>query len=324
FLIAADHRIDLAHPSGLAQVATESFQRLVPALGVWIGRSLPAPHVLEHFEYGLLVHSLLAKGLPGRFFRFGERHEQVLRRDEFVAQDLGFGQCAVEYLLEPIAQVLAGHACARYDRELRQGGIDLLCEDGGVHFEPLENRHHDALGILQESLQDVRRLDALVVLRGRYLHPLLDGLLCFEGKFLKVHLSLSHYSTIRNSVSWAHLCGPGLQRSKSVPRRDSCQLGRMKRSSRPAERFLRQEVEQRLKFSNWCEACANCRRRAGIGGRISNDYWMIRSNFPASTSSNSSLPVPISTTSRTCSGTILSKCVSRDGAIMSASRLGWR
>jgi hypothetical protein len=116
----------------------------------------------------------------------------------FVLEQLGLGEGPVEDLLHVLAEVLSGDRRARHDRQLLDGGVGLLGQHVHVRADAAQDGNDDAAFVLQKRLEQVRRLDALMIVRGCQLHCLLDSLLRLEGKLLQIHLSLRcHYVSIR-------------------------------------------------------------------------------------------------------------------------------
>jgi hypothetical protein len=92
FLVASDHRIELAAARELGQIAAVFRERFVLGLGVLVGYALCPPHLGEHFEYSIFGDvELLQNSRRNAASPFdGDGQEQVLGADELVFQALGF------------------------------------------------------------------------------------------------------------------------------------------------------------------------------------------------------------------------------------------
>ena len=192
--VAPDDRVDLALFGEFVQVARIAFERLIPVLGMRIGHPLGAAHVFEDAEDGLLSHVLIPQRLADGVLRLGQRDEQMLAGDVLVLEQLRLGQRPVKDLLQVFPDILPRDARAGDDGQLREGLVGLGLDVFQVGIELLEHRANDAAGFLQKRLHQMGRLDALVIMGGGDLHRLLNGLLCFHCKLLKIHSSHLRYA----------------------------------------------------------------------------------------------------------------------------------
>ena len=103
FLVAADHRIELALARQLGQIATVAFERLVGAFGILARHALRAANGGERLEHPIRRDAvLLQQTRGGRAAGFaGDRHEEVLGADVVVLEPPGFRLCEVANQLEP-------------------------------------------------------------------------------------------------------------------------------------------------------------------------------------------------------------------------------
>ena len=183
-LVPPDDGIDLAFAGEFVEVAGVALERFVAALGVLISRALAAPDVLQNVQDGFFRHALIPHRLPDVPLRLGQPDEQVLAGDVLVAEQLGLSQSAVENFLQRLADILPRDARAGDDGQLRHRLVGLGAEVVGVGPQTSEDGHHNAVRIAEERLEQMRRLDALVVCRGGDLGRLLHRLLRFYGKLL--------------------------------------------------------------------------------------------------------------------------------------------
>ena len=104
FLVAADHRIELALPRQLGQVAAVAFERLIRAFGVLVR------HALRSADRSSATAKILSRVMPRcvRSWAEGERpvsaaiaDEQMFRADELVLEPVGLGLRVVGDELQP-------------------------------------------------------------------------------------------------------------------------------------------------------------------------------------------------------------------------------
>ena len=111
FLVAADHRIELALARQLGEVAAVALERLVGAFGVLARHALRAAHARQRLRRSCrCVMPRCCQQLRGggaARSRDAMREEQVLGADELVLQPLGFGLRRVGDQLQPRRQAAA-------------------------------------------------------------------------------------------------------------------------------------------------------------------------------------------------------------------------
>ena len=90
FLVAADHRIELALPGPLDQVDPVALQRLELVLGVLVGHPGAAADGLQRGENLLLADGVELQDVAGLRVGLGQGQQQVLGRDELVLHVAGF------------------------------------------------------------------------------------------------------------------------------------------------------------------------------------------------------------------------------------------
>src|SRR5438093_1349913 len=88
-LVTADDWIDLALAREVREVAPVLLEDLVLALGILVGHALIAAYILQRIEHALARHAETLERRAGEALVRGHRKEQVLRRDELVAQRAG-------------------------------------------------------------------------------------------------------------------------------------------------------------------------------------------------------------------------------------------
>ena len=163
FLVAADHRIELALARELGQVATVALERLIGALGVLARDALRAAHARQRGED-------LVAGQPalGQQTRGGgaaglgrDADQQVFGADEVVLQPRGFGFRQIGDDLQPRRETRLRAAVRLRDlgQQLARRARDL----GRIDRHLAEHFRHDAFVLLDERDEQVLRLDQRVV-----------------------------------------------------------------------------------------------------------------------------------------------------------------
>ena len=85
FVVAADHRVELALAGGFGQVVRVALQRLVLGFGILVGDALRAAHRDQRLQNGVVGGAGAVEQLAGRVAALlGDGQQQVLGGDEFV------------------------------------------------------------------------------------------------------------------------------------------------------------------------------------------------------------------------------------------------
>ncbi len=206
-LVAPDHRVELAVPSGLGEVAREAFERVVAILGRLRVRC-PAPaQFLDGGVERLRGHPRLAE--RGRDLgSLGQQHRQQdpLDRDELIA---GLGRDLLRLVDQPDRVAVhpwgLARPASRHRRLLVNERIDRLARRLGVPASRIEQPRRHSLLIVEQRLGEVRRHDPLVMLAHR------DGLRSLHeapralGQFLEIHRS----PPLTSKIVW-HCCNTTL------------------------------------------------------------------------------------------------------------------
>ena len=165
-VVAADHRVELALPGLLGQVAAVPLERLVLLLGVLVGDALPAAHLGER-------RSTPSRVSPASF-RIRDAPEST--------SSSASSRCSVETYSSVSASRLRdrpGRAPRRSRRDPHVGRlplrvhlghpverlVDLVAQRLRRHAELVQQRIDHALGVGEQREQQVLRLDRLVVPR---------------------------------------------------------------------------------------------------------------------------------------------------------------
>jgi hypothetical protein len=115
-----------------------------------------------------------------------QRQQEMLGRDELVAELLHFAQRLAESAVELRVE---GELGPLHGRPLAQAALDLLGQGARLDAELLEQGGDDALVLLHEGEQQVQGLETRVLPRAGQLLGGLDGLLGLDGELLELHLS---------------------------------------------------------------------------------------------------------------------------------------
>ena len=159
-LVAADHRIELALPGELGQVAAVAFERLVGAFGILARDALGAAD--RWSAPAKIVSRVMPRCLSS--CAAGERPafdaiatQQMLGADVIVLQPLGFG---LRQIGDELAAAATGPAARRRRPAESCQQLARRARDGrrvGVHLA--QHFGHDAFALLDERHEQVLRLD---------------------------------------------------------------------------------------------------------------------------------------------------------------------
>ncbi len=189
FLVAADHRVELALAGRLGQVAGVLGHRLIGVLRAGAVGGLAAGHFLDRrFELlGIDIGRL--ERLAGRRVA-GKREglQNALHRHEAVACLAGQLFRLVERaqgIVVETGRLL--RPAPRHRRDLRQRGIDGIHRRLGIAAGALDQPCGHALAVFEQRLQQVLSADLLVAVADRHGQRALDETLGAVGKLFQVH-----------------------------------------------------------------------------------------------------------------------------------------
>jgi hypothetical protein len=186
FLVASNHRIQLALAGKLGEIAPISRERLVGGLGILRGD----PLVTAHFRQCLVEHVFgdseplqqLRGGRSARLCREGE--QQVLGADELVLQPRRFGLGRVDDQFHARGQA---HVAAIRLRDRLQKCARLACDAHRVERDLPQDGRHDAAGLLHQRDEQMFRSHLRVVVLGGEVLRCEEGFLRFFSQFVQIH-----------------------------------------------------------------------------------------------------------------------------------------
>ena len=196
--VPPDHGIELGAARQVGQVPRVLFQRAVGSLRILRGHALAAPHARQRLQDGLMRSALPLQQLSGGIALLpGNREEQVLRRNVFVLEPLGFVKRALQDIVQGLTEMLLRNA-GDFWQPVKLT-LDFLSQGFGGDTKPRKKRRHDTVSLRHECRKQVQRLDLLVVVPRRYLMGLLQRLLRLHGHLVKSQHGFprSRYSTSR-------------------------------------------------------------------------------------------------------------------------------
>ena len=171
-LVAADHGIELPRAGALGEVAAEPLERLERLLGVLRRDAMAASDLRERGEHRVPGQPRVGEQPSRRAVALQHREEDVLRRDVLVRELLGLAARRLE-------QTSGGGRQADLDpfgvdlRLRREGLVHRVAELLGDHTQLMQEREDHPFGVGEQRVQDVLRLDLLVVPGRRLLVRLL-------------------------------------------------------------------------------------------------------------------------------------------------------
>jgi len=186
FVVAADHRIELALARQIGQIAAVLFQGLVLLLGIGIGDALGAANPHESLQNFVAAGAVFLEKLARLAGVVDHGKQQVFGGNVFVLQRVGLGLGIFDNLFEPRRDI----ALARAAGNLRQSIERLLQPIGQIaqrHAELLQDRRDHAFFLTEQCEEQMLDIDRLVIpLFGKRLR-LLQRFLRFGRKFIQTH-----------------------------------------------------------------------------------------------------------------------------------------
>ncbi len=187
FLVAADHRVELAFARFFGEVAAIFAQRLVLPFRVVAGDALIAAHRGQRLDRAVIVDAVARQELLDLVVAGKHRQQQMLGRGVLVLHVAGdllrVGQDVGQRTAE--THLHCGALCAR-----RRGQrlVDRAAHAGDIYTNARQQRGHDAALLVDQRVQQMLRLDCRrPVLLGQALGFQHRGLRLLR-KFIKSHM----------------------------------------------------------------------------------------------------------------------------------------
>ena len=197
FLIAADHRIELALTCPVDQVDAVFLQCLEFSFRRLIGHAGRAADGAHRFEQFFIGDRIQFKYIASFRINLCQRQQQMLGRDEIVLQRAGFLLGRFENLAQRVADRRRPGGAA-YFGQVVQLRLDNAIELPAVGADFFQQRFDNALVLGQQRGEQVQRLDLRIAMIGGQFLGALDGFLGFDGEFVE---SKSHKSGFRGQGS---------------------------------------------------------------------------------------------------------------------------
>ncbi len=188
FVVAPNHRVQLAGAGALGQVEGVFFQCLALAFGLGAVHFLAAAQRGNRCLQRLALEASLACGIGQRQLAVGQRQQKQLAGHELVAALEGFFFCRLQ---QPHAIAPDLHLLLPLHRgQLGQRLVGRLRQRRHIDPGALQQRL-GAVGLAQQGGEQVRRFDVGVILPQRQGLSFVEGLLEFGGEFVESHTPLS-------------------------------------------------------------------------------------------------------------------------------------
>ena len=155
FLVAPDHRVELAFARHRRHVAGVFLQRVEVRLGVLAGHAPPLADVVDRLVERLRRGTRGAQGARGRPVASGERHQQAVLRDILIARLLRRPLCAVEDAHEAGRRLRLRRPAAGHFRELRELGLHRLARRAVVGAGGTDQPRRRPLLVIEQGLQQM-------------------------------------------------------------------------------------------------------------------------------------------------------------------------
>ncbi len=186
FVVAADHRVELALRGALGEVDTVFFQGLALAFCFLRIDTLAAAHGHDRCLDGLAAEAVLPGDATGFALVVGQREQEHLAGDELVAALLRFlvGQ------VEQVAEVATDRHLAAMTFDLGQPGqrlTQILLEGRHIDTGAGQQRRSAAIVLVDQRQQQVLRFDELLVAANGQALGIGQRLLELGGEFVDTH-----------------------------------------------------------------------------------------------------------------------------------------
>ncbi len=159
-LVSTDDRIELALAGRVGKVAGIALERLVLVLRILIRHAVRSTHRFERFEQGVVRCPDSGEKVPALgSLHIRKREQEVLGRDEFVAEFLGVRLGFVEDLVQLAGERRLGVRLLRVSRHLAADGLAQLRH---ADAELLQDGNDDPLVLRKESKEQVQIVDERV------------------------------------------------------------------------------------------------------------------------------------------------------------------
>ena len=156
--VAADHRVELPLPGQLGQVDAEPLERAVAALRAFVGHAMVPADGLQRLVDLLEIDAELGQHRGGvAVVSLDDRHQQMLRADEVVAEPLRLLVRPLQRLRRPrrheYLRGLVGYLGGGFEQLVQprphvgNGHADLLQHVGRDPVVPLQQRHQHVLDV---------------------------------------------------------------------------------------------------------------------------------------------------------------------------------
>ena len=152
FIVAADHRIELAAPREFDQVAPVLFERSESRFGILRRHAMAAAHRGQRLQNRFARRSILGKKFRGLILaNRGDGQQDVLGGNVFILELLRFDESAFEYFVRRRAHLLLHRS--RHFRDAPEPVLDFARESVRTHAEPREQGRDDAVLLRDERAQ---------------------------------------------------------------------------------------------------------------------------------------------------------------------------
>src|SRR6185312_9581699 len=182
FLVAPDHRIELAPPCQLRQVFRVFLQRLVLCLGILVRHPLRPAHRGQALQDRIMRRAQAGQQqLRAVVLRLRQRQQQVLGRDVLILEGFGLFERALENTIQ------RGRSSwlrpAAHLGQLIQCLLNLEPQLRSRHANLLQHRHNYAFAVLDQRRKQMQWQNLRIAVLSRKLARGLHCLLGFNSEF---------------------------------------------------------------------------------------------------------------------------------------------
>src|SRR5271155_1684114 len=184
FLVAPDHRVQLATPRQVRQIPPVLFQRAIGGFRILRSHPVAAANRGHRLQNRLVARARADQRLGRRiFFRRGDGQQNMLGRNVLILQPLHLVERVLQNLVRRRTQILLRDAGNfRQPRDLL---LHVTRDRRRRHPQLLQQRRHHAVALRHQRPQQMQRLDLLLPLAPAHLLRRLQRLLGLYSQFVK-------------------------------------------------------------------------------------------------------------------------------------------
>ena len=185
-LVAADHRVELAASASAVRSRPNFSSACAVSSGFGESGDVRADDLVDR----LLDRAAVGEQVGDARLASGEGEQQVLGRDRLPALRRGLALGGLKRRDQAARGTGLGRVGAADHGQVGDGLLDAAAKVVEVDADPLQHRNREAVGLAEESEEQVRRASLGVPRSARGLLRRGDGLLALDGESVRLHAAM--------------------------------------------------------------------------------------------------------------------------------------